>query len=116
MDSDLERDTAKAAIMALRREVNDLRNRCDEIFHALACALAVPVDAETGDAVHSREQHLIDWARSFMNAKMACDVARVASTKYIHTDVAPCHHDWSYSHNKGGMQCGNCGEFISDAI
>lgn len=99
----LEMDAHVATIRALRREVNDLRNRCDELFHALACALAIPLN-DDGDALHQREQKLLDWARSFMSQKQAHDVALVASRKYAAT------HDWVCPLNEPGCKA-NCGAY-----
>lgn len=100
----LENDTHIATIRALRREVTDLRNRCDELFHALACTLAIPLNQETGEALHEREEHLLKWARSFMSQKMAHDVARVAASKYA------AGHEWTCPINEPGCKK-NCGAY-----
>lgn len=73
-----------------------------------------PVDTNRA----KRYVHIIrlDWAREFMNQKMALDVARVAASKYVKNSEPQCHHDWSYDHLRGGMLCGACGEFVSDQL
>lgn len=115
-DTSLQADTKRATVMSMRREITSLRNRCDELFHALAVALAVPVDPDTGQALHAREQELLEWSRSFMDMKMANDVARVAVGKYAIKAAEPCYHDWEYIHHKSGMVCGSCGKFVSDQL
>lgn len=100
----IEDDTNIATIRAMRREITDLRNRCDELFHALACAISVPIDPDTGEAIHNSEQHLLVWARSFMDQKMAADVARVASSKYARD------HEWECPINEPGCKR-NCGAY-----
>ena len=112
----LRDDAARGTVMAMRREITDLRNRADELFHALACALAVPVSPDTGEAVHAKEQHILDWARSFMSQKQAMEVAHVASSKYVQKADTQCHHDWAYDNHRAGMLCGTCGAFVSDQL
>lgn len=113
MTSTIESDALRGTVMTLRREVTDLRNRCDELFHALAVALSVPLN-DDGEALHEREQHLLDWARSFMDQRTAHNVARMASEKYAASKKETCQHDWAYDQHRAGMLCGTCGAFVSD--
>lgn len=111
---ELEIDSLNACIITLRRDRDEYRARCDELFSALCVCLSVSIDPDTGDAAHASEQHLLDWARSFVDQKTAARVAAVASYKYARPQQPTCHHDWAYDHHRGGMLCGTCGLFESD--